>query len=442
MQPDPGNTANPESPSPGSTEATATVEPGLPPVKAPSGRFILQLFLVPGLIIAVAVGMFLFVRWMTGGQLSAEKFLKDLDSNNPEVRWRAAHDLSQALPRDNQLATDPVFGLELAVRLRSALDRNEEAERARKKKGEEAKPVDADETKAILAERAHIIYLVSSLGNFQVPVGAPLLAELADKAAGIDPETDFHRRAAALWALTLLGNNLRKFDQLPPERKTELMVTLKRQTEEPGDRGTWARSAFDFLDARIQNKPTTSLPIPEVLIRCAKEDAPFLRNQAAFALAFWDGDTVEDTLLALTSDDGRGSDPVKRNPEVEAYRKANPDEVRKANQKQISYTAVLNLARRGSAKLGEPQYDLLREMLDEEAQKQIWASEDPDRKNSAEANATQTVVYALQAIDELRRKNPRLALPLREKVEKLVRSENRAISVEAKELADKLKGIE
>jgi hypothetical protein len=80
-------------------------------VAPPSGKFILQLFLVPGLIVAGLIGAWLVSRWLFGDPHSPAKFLKGLDDDNPEVRWRAAADLSQVLPRDETLATDSAFAL-------------------------------------------------------------------------------------------------------------------------------------------------------------------------------------------------------------------------------------------------------------------------------------------------------------------------------------------
>src|SRR4051812_24089917 len=104
---------------------------GLPPVQPPSGRQILRLFVVPALIVLVLVGLFLVGPSLARGlgrlfglasadTRSADGFLRDLDSSNPEVRWRAASDLAQVLLRKPELASDADFALALAERLRSA----------------------------------------------------------------------------------------------------------------------------------------------------------------------------------------------------------------------------------------------------------------------------------------------------------------------------------
>jgi len=58
-----------------------------------------RLFLVPFLIVAVLIGLYLVGQTLygkLGRTRSPEKVLADLDNPNADVRWRAAADLSQA----------------------------------------------------------------------------------------------------------------------------------------------------------------------------------------------------------------------------------------------------------------------------------------------------------------------------------------------------------
>src|SRR5262249_30437931 len=116
--------SEPESP-------VATAPPkGLPPVVPPSGGFIAQLFLVPGLIVTAVVLLLLVFNWYLNGSRSPEQFLNNLDNTNPEVRWRAASDLAQILLRDEHLATDARFALSVAERLHTAFNDIAPAEKA------------------------------------------------------------------------------------------------------------------------------------------------------------------------------------------------------------------------------------------------------------------------------------------------------------------------
>src|SRR5439155_27156542 len=103
---------------------------GLPTVTAPSGRHIVQLFLIPGLIVAGAVTILLGFSWLAGGSRTPEQFLKNIDSANADIRWRAANDLAQVLKRDDTLAADVGFALKIAERLARALEELDRAEKS------------------------------------------------------------------------------------------------------------------------------------------------------------------------------------------------------------------------------------------------------------------------------------------------------------------------
>src|SRR5262245_55682684 len=100
---------------------------GLPPVSPPSGKHIVQLFVVPAMIVAVALGIVWIFDRLFGGTRTPEQFLKDLSSPNAEIRWRAASDLADKLPRDKDLATDPRFNLALAVLLQRFLQDSDQS---------------------------------------------------------------------------------------------------------------------------------------------------------------------------------------------------------------------------------------------------------------------------------------------------------------------------
>src|SRR5947207_6621873 len=107
--------------------------PGLPPVHPPSGRHIAQLFLVPGLIVAGAVTILLGFSWLAGGSRTPQQFLKNIDSANSDIRWRAASDLAQVLKRDEKLASDPAFGLRMVEHLQRGLDELDRLEKDKAK---------------------------------------------------------------------------------------------------------------------------------------------------------------------------------------------------------------------------------------------------------------------------------------------------------------------
>src|SRR4051794_27958264 len=174
-------------------------DPGLPPVEPPSAQLMIRLFLVPGLIVAGLVLLFLAGPWLYGVVMtamgsapadsrSAAEFLRQIDSPNPDIRYRAASDLAQVLLRKVELASDPGFALDLADRLDDALTRTADDEKAlaakydRLETGERLR-----EVKKLEADRNLVIYLAAALGNCVVPAGAPLLTRMAAQEGGMEP---------------------------------------------------------------------------------------------------------------------------------------------------------------------------------------------------------------------------------------------------------------
>lgn len=278
--------------------------PGLPPVVPPSGRFIAQLFVVPGLIVAGAVVVLLGFSWLSGHNRSPEAFLRDLESSNIDIRKRTANDLAQVLKRDDSLATNVDFGLKLAVQLRQAVADLERTE-----------PPSAGETSttptAVRDEDAnrrwYVQFLIASVGNLMTPVGAPELANLARNGAGHDPKLNAMIRRQAVWALASLGEALQRFNKLPEDRKNEVLAALDAAADTAtGDEAVWARKSAAAL------RKQAPLGVVAALADCANADDPFLRQQVALALTFWGGTPEEDrlaeaTLLKLAHDDGHGT---------------------------------------------------------------------------------------------------------------------------------------
>lgn len=271
--------------------------PGLPPVVPPSGRMIAQLFVVPGLIVAGAVTILLGFSWLAGGPRTASGFLDGLQSSNPEVRWRAASDLAQVVLRDDLLASDVPFGLELVGLLHKAMG---ELERQGKS------PQEKEARKQFLQRRAEVQYLAASVGNLSVPVGATLLADLATRPLTSDDKSNALLQRQAVWSLSALGAGRARFDRLTEEKRQAVKVGLEQRSARADESANWARAAL-----AIQTR-ADSAGVIAALAKCAVADDPFLRKQAALALAFWKGSAAENeqaeqTLARLIRDDGRGT---------------------------------------------------------------------------------------------------------------------------------------
>jgi HEAT repeat protein len=167
----------------------ATTEPvgtpsDLPAVEPPSAGFIVQLFLIPALIVAVVVTVYLLFGKIAGGHRSPEEYLSDLRGSNEERRWLAAHELALILQHDKAWQQDDAFAREIARDLEAALSN--------------PKPDDK------VVSYQH--YLARAVGFFRSPVAIDALRQaLAD-------DVDKNVREAAVWSIGRLGDTLRSSD--------------------------------------------------------------------------------------------------------------------------------------------------------------------------------------------------------------------------------------
>jgi hypothetical protein len=284
---------------------------GLPPVQPPSGRFIVQLFVVPGLIVLVVV--MLLIAWSSyiSSSRTPEFFLQQLDSNNDDIRWRGASDLAQILKRpesgSQKWKADPHFALELAERLRHALDALPRLESEIADKAAKLPVAEQDLAWGTLApQRNRVNFLASALGDFYIPVGVPLLAEICLRDASPDLKGNTMRRRKAMWSLFNLGANTRAFAKLAPEKQAEALEALRGEAAMAAPRADWARTALYYLDPAPTDDATV-VHVDAVLARCAQAQDRYLREQVAVAFSFWDGPLAEPTLLKLAHDDGHGT---------------------------------------------------------------------------------------------------------------------------------------
>ena len=228
---------------------------GLPPVAPPSGKLMLQLFLVPGLIVAILVGFWLLGGWIFGVSYSKESFLTRLKDPNAEVRWRAAENLAQVLLRDDALASDGEFARELALLLEKTRDAARSAEQGYAERVKTLSKEDAKAEQAKLEpDRNFVSYLSACLGGFMVPVGAPVLKELAVQKEGIDPVALALQRRQAVWALANLGENLKRFDKLSGPQKDAVLDQLRVALWDAaggGDREGFFKLSADEKDAAL-----------------------------------------------------------------------------------------------------------------------------------------------------------------------------------------------
>jgi hypothetical protein len=283
---------------------------GLPPVVPPSGRFIVQLFFVPGLIVAAVVLFFLAIQYWVGDSRTPDQLLRKLDDENVDVRWRGASDLAQMINRRESVAMrcDVRFALDIAKRLRTAVDDLWEEEKLHAKRIKDKKLTAEEEDrswKKLAPLRDYVDYLAAVCGSFHMAVGAPLLCEIARKNDSPDVKGNILRRRKAVLALANLGNQCKEYAKLTKDEQNTIRQGLEAEASPAGTRGLWARTGLYYIDKSL---PVGSdvVKVDHELANLVQSDDRFLRAQVAMALYFWDGDQVEPTLLQLTRDNGFG----------------------------------------------------------------------------------------------------------------------------------------
>lgn len=436
MESDPGINPPPEPAKPdGSTSAAATADPGLPPVAPPSGKFIIQMFLVPGLIVGVVVVVLVVAYWLLGNPMDPKKILKGLRDSNPEVRWRTASDLAQNLPRNLQLQTNVDFGLSLVELLESALEENRTDERHHREKAKKSEDQEADHVpKALREDRDTILFLASALGHFLVPMGTDVLGAIAVTDTGMDVEDDYRRRIYGVQALCHQGRHLKDYEDLQDEEKRNIQAALLEEAQGDGARAARAAQILDFLKQLQSGRPARGLGAGEALVRCAAAKEPHIREYAALGLTFWDADGAESTLEKLLRDDGNGPNPASKPDDVEAFRRAHPDEVRRIAAKYVSYNAMQALLRRGSERV-KSHFDLVEEMIDVDRQLKIWDTDEPTIKESRDYVANKIVHTTLEALRQHLKRRPDADLaPLKAALKRTSESDNEAVSSAAKDV--------
>lgn len=372
---------------------------GLPPVQPPSGKFLAQLFLIPLGIVSVAVCILVFLNWLVGGFFTPEQMLQDLRNGNTEVRWRRASDLAQVLKRDDNLAANPSFALSIEELLRQAMKDNQQSERAYLDKVKTQPPSlsvsgtaePAEAPKELRDERNFVEFLISCMGNFSVPVGVPLLNEIALNEDGADKEIVARRRQLAVWSLATAADNLKRFDALSADARASTLAKLDEEAgSDSSDRRNLARQMHDYLKARADGKPS-ALGVDRTLAKCATSSDLDLRKFAALALTFWEGtpeenERMEQTLLQL-SDAG-----------------SFPDDADRVKAREVRYQATMALARRGSKKTAE-RMAVVQEMLDEDSLSKIFRARGKGSNDVPDTAIIGVIMTdALKSVAELHRK--------------------------------------
>lgn len=103
----------------------------LPPVQPPSAGFIIQLFVVPGLIVLAVVAVWALFGRIAAGEQDWHALVEELQSQNGHIRNRAMYGLAQVLDQDRRrgengqhLTSNPEIATALADQLTRELKTN------------------------------------------------------------------------------------------------------------------------------------------------------------------------------------------------------------------------------------------------------------------------------------------------------------------------------
>ena len=166
----------------------------MPPVKAPTAGFLIQLFVVPAVIVSVIIAVWLTVTWLVQDHHDPRRLLMQLRHNQlgqDDQRYHAAYKLANIL-RSSQYETlkrDSDFAAELASILNEQIDQAKPGNRA------------MQEGPVLLR-----VYIASALAQFHVNDGLDVLIKAA--ATERDP-AEVEVRLGSLQAIAMLTENVR-----------------------------------------------------------------------------------------------------------------------------------------------------------------------------------------------------------------------------------------
>jgi HEAT repeat protein len=221
------------------TPPSVLSDESLPPVQPTNAGFLVQLFVIPGLIVLVMVLVWTLIKWLPQMGNDAETNVKALEGNGAN-RWQAAVNLANLLRGDTtgELKRNEELAGRLAAKLRQEI--------SDARTGEDA--------------RLLRVYLATALGEFHVATGLPVLVEAINTQESADEKPSL--RAAAVRAVAVLSSNLKK----------------------------------------VSGNPVTDSAAVAAIIAASRESDSLLRTTAAFALGEIGGTAADERLRVLLDD--------------------------------------------------------------------------------------------------------------------------------------------
>ncbi|HEY1786035.1 MAG TPA: HEAT repeat domain-containing protein [Pirellulales bacterium] len=208
-----------------SSQPSDPVVPGdvLPPVEPPSAGFILQLFVVPGIIVVIIVMVWLLFHWVVRTGSDPHEYVLAMQREN-DNSWQAAVNLA------NALRTPGTQGAELRQNTSLA--------------GDLAAMLEAQIKAGSMKDQALELryFLCKALGEFETPTGLDALVQAAGTQRS--PE-ESEVRLAALQAIAVLAENVGRVhpgDSLDTPEVEQVLLEASNDSD-PRVRGTAALTA-------------------------------------------------------------------------------------------------------------------------------------------------------------------------------------------------------
>lgn len=186
--------------------APLSADSQLPPVEAPAGRFFVQLFLVPMVIVSALVLLWVLVASIANRGTDPATLVQDIERLNSDS-WKKALTLAQQLRSPDQ--TELRQNTELAGRLAKLLEDQ------------------VDEG----GEDSLRIYLCSALGKFEVDTGAAALVKAATTERQVE---DVEIRRAGLQGI---GTLVEQLTDAEIAKNPEMLAAVLKGTDEYAEDG-------------------------------------------------------------------------------------------------------------------------------------------------------------------------------------------------------------
>lgn len=267
-----------------------SADDALPPVEPPSAGFIVQLFVIPGIIVFIIVMIWLLFNWLAQKGNDPATFVRELSKNNAN-RWQAAVNLADALRQTRAEGPESLKNnQQLATQVADVL---------------------AGEIKSGSLEKDSLelrLFLCRALGEFRVNVGLSVLLKAAEtrRDAKEDPV-----RYEALAAIALLAQNAPPPDAALATQRDEVLLAASHDDEK------MVRSTAAFAMGVVGGEAL--LPRLREMLTDSYPDA---RYNAATGLARHGDPAAVEVLAEMLDPEEMAGVQIEENKQAREYKRA------------------------------------------------------------------------------------------------------------------------